>query len=183
MQQQARVTVLGRSVEQDAALLQFGDRLAMAGQAFLQHLVIGRGRRGHQRHARRADPVKTRDKIVADESDMLNTLAIIGAQIFLDLAAAGFAFLVQRNADLAVRRGHRPAGQPGIFALDVEIADFAEVEDALVKARPMRHPPRIDIMRQMIDQLETGTDRVAIDIRFIDEVDVVDAEVVAPVFV
>ena len=47
-----------------------------------------------------------------------------------------FAFFIERDADLAVRCGHRLAGEAGIFALDVEIADLAEAEDALVEARP-----------------------------------------------
>ena len=64
-------------------------------------------------------------EIVAAERDMLDALAIIGAQIFLDLALAARTFFVERDADLAVGGGHRLRGQAGIFALDVEIADLA----------------------------------------------------------
>ena len=147
----------------------------MAGQSLLQHLVIGRGRRRHQRHAVRAQGVEAGDEVVADQRDMLNALAIVGAQIFLDLPAAGLAFLVQRDADLAIGRGHRAAGEPRILALDVEIADLAEIEDTLVKSRPMRHPARVDIVRQMIDGVEPRAHRVPVHPRRIDEIDVVDA--------
>src|SRR3546814_2786110 len=70
---------------------------------------------------------------------MLNPLAIKGAQIFLDLALAARAFLVERDADLAVGGGHRLRRQTGIFALDVEITDFAEARDPLVEGRSEEH--------------------------------------------
>src|SRR3546814_2448870 len=93
---------------------------------------------------------------------MLDTLAIIGAQIFLDLALAARALFVERDANLAVGGGHRFRRQSGIFALDVEIADLAKARDPFVEGRPMRHAAAIDIVGQMIDQLHPRTDRVAI---------------------
>ena len=105
---------------------------------------------------------------------MLDTLAIIGAQIFLNLPSTGLAFLVQRNADLTIGRGHRLGSQTGIFALDVEIADLAEVEDTLIPGRPMRHTAAIDIVRQMIDRLEASANREMFNPGQIDEIDIVD---------
>ena len=84
---------------------------------------------------------------------MLDALTVVGAQIFLDLPAPARAFLVERDTNLAVGRGHRLAGQPGVFALDVEIADLAEPRDALVERSPVRHPPAVDVVSQMIDHL------------------------------
>src|SRR3546814_12399907 len=85
---------------------------------------------------------------------MLDTLAIIGAQIFLDLALAARALFVERDADLAVGGGHRFRRQSGIFALDVEIADLAKASAPFVDGRPMRHAADIDSVGQMIDRSE-----------------------------
>ena len=111
---------------------------------------------------------------------MLNTLAIIRAEILFDLAAARLAFLVQRNADLAIGRGHGAAGQPGILALDVEKPDFAEVEDALVEFGPMIHPAAVNIVRQVIDQPEPRAHRIAVHAGQIVEINVIDRQLVVP---
>src|SRR3546814_17666446 len=105
----------------------------MAGEAFGGQLVIVFGRRRRERIAERGELVPLCVEVVAGEGDVLDALAIIGAQIFLDLAAAARAFLVQRDADLAVGRGHRLRGQAGILALDVEIVDLAAARDPLVE--------------------------------------------------
>src|SRR5206468_7895867 len=47
--------------------------------------------------------------------------------------------------------------EAGVFALDVEEADLAEVEKPLVKVSPVRHAPAVDVVRQMIDELEAVT--------------------------
>ena len=44
--------------------------------------------------------------------------------------------------------------QPGQLALDVEIADLAEIEEALVEFGPQLHPPAMDIVGQMVDRGE-----------------------------
>ena len=61
-------------------------------------------------------------------------------------------FLVERDADHAVGRGHRLGGQAGVFALDVEVADLAEVEQLLVEAGPVRHAAAVDVVRQVVDR-------------------------------
>ena len=158
--------------------MQFLHRLAVAGQTFGQHLVIGCGRRGHHRGAAGLQAVPASQQVIADERNMLNSLAIVFAQEFFNLAAASLAFFIQGDTDFAVRRGHRLAGQTGIFALDVKIADLAEVEDPLIKRRPVRHAPAVDVVRQVIDQLEAGPHRIAVRPGFVNEIDVIDAEVV-----
>src|SRR6478609_10799417 len=103
LQQQARRSAFGGSVEQDASRLQFGDRLAMAGQPRLKHLVVDVVGRGHQRHAGQPELVDGVEQVVAQERDVLDALAVELHQVLLDLAGALLRLLVQRNTDLAVR--------------------------------------------------------------------------------
>ena len=110
---------------------------------------------------------------------MLNAFTIICAQIFLNLSAASLAFFIQRNTDFAVRRCHRTAGEASIFALDIEIADLAEVKYAFVKAAPMRHAAAINIVRQVIDNLETSADGIAIHTGQIVKINIVNGQSVA----
>jgi hypothetical protein len=73
-----------------------------------------------------------RELIIVDvgraERDVLDALALVLAQELLDLALVVLA-LVQRDADLAAGAGHRLGEQAGLLALDVEVADLAEVEE------------------------------------------------------
>ena len=128
LHQQARFAALGRSVQQQAAGLQALNVFAMPWQALIQHFVIRRWRRGHEGHAALFQTVIAGIEIITDQRDVLDALTIVLAQEFLDLALAALAFLVQRNADLAVRRRQRLGGQAGILALDVEIADFLKLK-------------------------------------------------------
>src|SRR3546814_20665386 len=93
----------------------------MARKPLFEHLVIGCRRRWGEGVAERLELVPGRVEIVAAARDMLDTLAIIGAQIFLDLALAARALFVERDAGLAIGGGHRFLRQSGIFALAVEI--------------------------------------------------------------
>ena len=74
-------------------------------------------------------------------------------QVFFDLALLVGA-LVDRDADLAVGAGQRAGKQAGVFALDVEIADLAEIEDALVEARPDVHAAAPDIVGEVVEVVE-----------------------------
>src|SRR6185295_11902459 len=93
---------------------------------------------------------------------------------FLDLPGRARRFLVQRYPDLAVGRGHRARREAGVFALDVEVADLAEVEDLLVEARPVPHAPAVDVVRQVVDDLEAVAARMAPGAAEKFEIDVVD---------
>src|SRR5690349_19929108 len=110
---------------------------------------------------------------------MLDPLAVELHQEFLDLAGGPRGFLVQRNTDPAVGRRHGARSETGVLALDVEVANLAEAEDPLVEAGPVRHPPAIDVVRQVIDDPEAVSFRMTVDA--IDElkVDVVDRCAVA----
>ena len=75
----------------------------------------------------------------------------------------------------AVGRGHRLAGEAGVFALDVEVADLAEVEQPLVVLGPERHAAAVHVVRQVVDDLQPVARRMARHAGHPFEVDVVDA--------
>src|SRR5574337_1943034 len=181
LEQQPLVAVWGRpgaggaAVEQDAARPQLRHRLAVAGKALLEQLVVHVVGRAHQRYAGELQRVDRRQQVVAAQRDVLDPLAVELHQEFLDLAAAAAArVLVQRDPDQAVGGGHRAAREPGVFALDVEAADLAEVEDALVERAPERHPAVVDVVRQVVDRPQAVAGRTAVDPGHELEVDVVD---------
>jgi len=85
---------------------------------------------------------------------VLDALAAELHQEFLNLAAALACFLVQRDADQAVRRAHRLGSQAGVLAVDVEVADLLEVEELRVEVGPVRHAAAIDVVCEVIDDRE-----------------------------
>ena len=107
---------------------------------------------------------------------MLDAFTIEFAQEFLDLALAALALFIERDADLAVRRGQRLGRQAGILAFNVEEADFAKIEQALVIVGPVLHPAGVDVVRQVIDQLEACAFRVFFNAGQIFEIDVIDRQ-------
>ena len=104
---------------------------------------------------------------------MLDAFALVVPQVFFDLALLIRA-LVDRNADLAVRAGQRLGEQAGQLALDVEVADLAEVEDALVEIRPGIHVAAVDVVGQVIDVVQAGAVGSCLPLAGPDEIDVVD---------
>ena len=86
---------------------------------------------------------------------MLDALSLVLSQIFLDLRLVVEA-LVDRDADLAAGRGQCTRDQPRQLALDVEEADFAEVEQLLVEQRPMVHAPAVHIVGEVIEIMKPG---------------------------
>ena len=70
---------------QDAARLQLGDVLAVAGQALLEHLVVDVVRRRHQRHAGERELVDGREQVVGEQRHVLDALAVELHQELLDL--------------------------------------------------------------------------------------------------
>ena len=101
-------------------------------------------------HAARAHAIDRAIDVVGAERDVLDALALVVVQEFLDLRLVVLA-LVERDADLAVGTGHRLGEQAGDLALDVEVADLAEVEHALVEVGPGLHVAAVHVVRQMID--------------------------------
>ena len=152
----------------------------MPRQAPIEHLIISRRRRRHEGHAHGLQLVIAGIEIVTDQRDMLDALAVELPQEFLDLAAPALALFIERYTDLPVRRRQRLGGEAGIFALDVEIADFLEVEELLIEVRPIFHAAAIHIVRQVIDQLEARAHRVLVHARQVFKVDVIDRKLVRP---
>ncbi len=93
----------------------------------------------------------TSSRLSADQRDVLDAFAVELHQEFFDLAAALLGLFVQRDADLAVGRGHGLGRQAGVFALDVEVADLAEVEQLLVEVGPEAHATAVHVVREVVD--------------------------------
>ena len=154
--------------------MQFIQRLAVVRQAPFEHLVIRLRRRGHEAHAEGFQGIPGFDQVIGEERDVLNTFAVELHQKFFDLARALGGLLVQRDADHAVRSGHGFGGQAGVFALDVEIANFSKVEQLLVEVRPIRHATAIDVVGQVVDELQARPHRMTLHAFDEIEVDVID---------
>src|SRR3546814_7795267 len=102
--------------------------------------------------------------VAGAERDVLDALALVLLEVFGDLRLVVGA-LVDRNADLAAGACHRLRLQPGQLALDVEVADLAEIEEALVEGRPLLHAPAVDVVGQVVDDGEAGARRTLVGAR------------------
>jgi hypothetical protein len=89
------------------------------------------------------------------QRDVLDAFAVVGVQVLLDLRAVVGGF-VDRDADLAAGAGHRLGLEPGQLAFDVEVADLAEVEQALVELRPLVHAASVHVVGEVVDEDEAG---------------------------
>src|SRR5579862_1892013 len=166
------------AVDQDAALPELLDRLAVPGQPLLEHLVIRIRRWRHEREATCVQRVPGGEDIRGMQRDVLNALAMILLDELLDLidlTAALFGLrLIDRDADLAARRRKGTAREPGVLPFDVEVLLLAEIEDPAVEVVEIIHPTLAHVVREMVDRLEARTDGVGFDSRLHHEVDVVD---------
>src|SRR5580704_11269195 len=169
---------LGRcAVDQDAVGGQALQVLAVTRQARVDLLKVG-VRHGLERHPLGLQRLHRFVDVGSAERDVLDALAVIGREVFLDLRLVVGA-LVDRDADLAARAGHRLALQSGELALDVEVTDLAEIEEAFVEVGPLRHAPAMDVVRQVIDVGEADALGSVLDAGQILEVDVVDRAALA----
>src|SRR5471032_793328 len=166
-----------RAVDQDAVGGHALQALAMPRQARIDLFVIGVG---HvlERHALELERLDRQVDVAGAQGDVLDALAVIGQEIFLDLRLV-VGTLVDRDADLAARAGHRLGLEAGQLAFDIEVADLAEIEEALVETRPLVHAPAMDVVRQVIDVGETNARRIVVDARQELEIDIVDAAALA----
>src|SRR3989475_9853572 len=142
------------AVDEDLPLLQLGERLAMVRQALADHLVVG-VRRVEQPHARGAQPADGGVDVRGGQRDVLDALGVILLEILLDLRAVVGGF-VDRDADLAAGAGHRLGLQARELALDVEVADLAEIEQPLVELGPFLHTAPMNVVREVIDVAQAG---------------------------
>ena len=106
---------------------------------------------------------------------MLDPLAAELHQKLLDLTRGLARLLIERDANLSVWRSHGLGGQAGVLALDVEVTDLAEVEQALVEGSPVRHSTAVDVVGQVVHRTQAYASWMAVDPRQPLEVDVVDA--------
>src|SRR6266851_2191522 len=161
-----------RAIDQDAVAAQTLKILAMAGEARVHLLIIG-VRHVHEGDALAAQPIDRTMDVARGQGDVLDALAAIGLQVLGDLRALVGA-LVDGDADLAARAGHRLGAQARQLALDVEITHLAEIEEPLVEARPTLHTPLVDIVRKVVDGGEPDAGRPRLGAGYRYEIDVVD---------
>jgi len=143
------------AVEQNTALGERFFLFAVSGDALRQPIVVRSRGRGHERQSPLRERVDAPVDVAAAAGDVLDTLAFVVTQVFLDLALR-VRRLVDGNTNLSARTRHRTRIQSGELAFDVEIADLSEAEKLFVEARPRVHPPAMHVMRQMIDVVEPG---------------------------
>src|SRR5579872_6487316 len=163
------------AIDQDLVALQAIEVLAVARQPLVDQLVIGVGRveefdvAGTQRLDSAID-------VRGRQSDVLDALAVIGLEIFLDLVnpARVAAGLVDRDADFAVGASQRAALDAGQLALNVEITNLPEIEEPLVEPGPHIHASLMDVVRQMVDRRQADALRRLLDARYRHKIDVVD---------
>ncbi len=163
--------VLVAAVDQYPAALEFGHGFTMTAHAGIDSFVIGRGRL-LEFNAARAQRINGLVNIIGPERDVLYAFALVLIQIFFDLTLVVLA-LIDRNANLAARRGERAGEQTGLLAFDAEVANFPEVEQLLVETGPDVHVAAPDVVREMIDaQQAGGSMRLGVDDGY--EVDIVN---------
>ena len=134
----------------------------MAGHARIDHVEIGV--RGIQEgHPGRTHGFHAGVDVIGEQGDVLDALAVVLAQVFVDLALV-VGGLVERDAHDAVRRGHCLGHQAGLGALDVEVADLAEVEQALVVVRPLLHVAHEQVVGQVVDEGQAKPHRVLVHV-------------------
>ena len=138
------------AVHQDVARLETFEVFAVAGDALVEQLVIGFAgvEQLHTGHLQRVHRVV---EVSGAHGDVLDAFALVAVQVLLDLAGLLVALFVDRDADLAAGAGHGLALDAGGLALDVEVAHLAEVEQALVEARPFLHASPVHVVRQVVD--------------------------------
>ncbi len=175
--QQLALLGLRVGVDQDLVLGQARHVLAVVRNAQVDHVEVA-VRRIEERHALGAHGFHRVVDVVGEAGDVLDAFAVIRVEIFVDLRLR-IARLIERNAHDAIRRGHRLGHQAGLGALDVEVADLTEVEQALVIVRPLLHVAEEEVMREMVDEGEPEAGRILIGARDRLVIAVVDAALIA----
>ena len=170
---QQQPAALGRrAVDQDAVGLQPLQVLAVARQARVELLVIGVGH-GLELHALALERLDRVVDVVGAERDVLDALAVIvlrNSSIWDWSSWLSFSGMRILPHGLVMALDIRP----GLLALDVEVADLAEIEEALVEVGPSRHVAAMDVVRQVVDVGEADALGIVLDAGQIHEVDVVD---------
>src|SRR6202011_4865337 len=119
-------------------------------------LVIGVGWGRHECETPRRQVLHGGVDVLAAAGDMLNALALILVQIFLDLTFVVGGF-IQGNPDLPARTGQRAGIKTSHLSGDVEIADLTEVKEISIKLVPTVHGAAKHIVGQVIDIVDAAT--------------------------
>src|SRR5579864_2228194 len=170
--QQQSASLGGRADDQDAVALERLQVETVAGQSRIDPFIISVGHI-HELHAVRGKRPDGGNDIAGLERDVLNALTVICREIFGDLRLVVGA-LVDGNANLAAWARHRLGAQPRELALDIEIADLAEVEEVFVELGPESHAAPMHIVRQVIDRDEPDTPGLGLGAGDGNEIDIVD---------
>ena len=163
MQQNAGFAAIHHTftVDQDAVLREFLDRLLMSHNALPRQIIVGLGRLGHEPEAARSDGVGRAVDVVAANSDMLDALAVIAPEILNNLTSLTTVF-IDRYSDAAAGAGQRAGKKTCVLALDVKEADLLEVEEITVEPEPRIHVALVDIVGEVIEIAEAYTRRLGL---------------------
>jgi hypothetical protein len=176
---QQKSSALGsRSINQNLLGAQTLDIFAVTRKAFVDRVVIGiRGRK--ELNATVIQGIDGRKNIRRSESNVLDPLAFVRFEVLRDLGSIVGGF-INWNANLSARTCHRAATQSSLLSLDIEKANFAKIEDALVELRLVTHAPLVNVVGEMVDRLDSGLRCRGSSIRR-REIDVVDCPVAVAV--
>src|SRR5262249_28001088 len=108
------------------------------------------------------------DPLGADR-DVLNALALVLTQIFLDLRSV-VGRLIDWNSNAPARARQRSRKQSGQLALDVDKADLPKIEQLGVEGEPPVHVAALHVVREVVEIMEAPPLRSRI--RFADPVEV-----------
>ena len=175
MQQQFAFRFRAVAIDQDAQAAQFFQLLAMVRQAAVDQFIV-RFNRVLEIDTRVAHALHGCVDIVRAQRDVLDAFAMVLVQVFGDLRLVVRRF-IDRDANLAAGRSHGLRLEARQLAFDVEIAHFAEVEQAFIEAGPFLHAATVHIVRQVVDVRQAMADGVGDGAGNGDEVDVIDADV------
>src|SRR5690606_22563731 len=146
--QQLALLGLGIRVDQDPVAAQALHVLAVLRDALVDHVEVRVGR-VQELDAGLAHLLHRHVDVVGEAGDVLDAFAVVRLEVFVDLRL-GIGRLVERDAHHAVRRGHGLGEQAGLGALDVEVADLAEVEQPFVVVRPLGHVALVEVVGQVV---------------------------------
>ena len=163
------------AIDQDAQAAQFFQLLAVVRQAAVDQFIV-RFNRVLEIDTRIAHALHGCVDIVRAQRDVLDAFAMVLVQVFGDLRLVVRRF-IDRDANLAAGRSHGLRLEARQLAFDVEIAHFAEVEQAFIEARPFLHAATVHIVRQVVDIRQAMADGVGDGAGNGDEIDVIDADV------
>ena len=132
------------------------DRLKMARNPSAGHLIISRRWAWHEADTLLRQVIDAAIYVVSTDRYMLDALAFVAAQVFLNLAFVVGAF-VDRDTNFTAGRGKRATGKASMFSLNVKEADFTEGESVGIEPVPSVHVTADDVVGEMVQIVEAKT--------------------------